>query len=83
MARAYYLLTIATSGKIPHYELKWKLVSISRKHQNILEELDNNERSGKRANQISERVNRQRKWHRFRAKINGHIRGLDKLSSTQ
>jgi hypothetical protein len=28
-------------------------------------------------------VNRQRKWHSFRAKINGHIRGLDKLSSTQ
>ena len=28
-------------------------------------------------------VNRQRKWHSFRAKINGRIRGLDKLSSTQ
>ena len=28
-------------------------------------------------------VRRQRKWHSFGAKTNGHIRGLDKLSSTQ
>ena len=28
-------------------------------------------------------VNRQRKWHRFRVKINGHFGNLDKLSSTQ
>jgi len=28
-------------------------------------------------------VNRQQKWHSFRALINGHFRDLDKLSSTQ